>query len=149
MGEKEDLEAEARAAWDLVAQATAQAEAATRKWKAVPSEGGSWRNPERSHHGLEGPSLTTVGFLLAALGAAALFIPWITVPNDTVAMSVSTAYGLCSTGLGEFAQGASQTVANECAATNVGFYGAWLVGLAGVVLLAWGVVKVAGAKNGD
>jgi hypothetical protein len=81
------------------------------------------------------------GLLLAALGGVALVAPFIGITGTTY-LSVSTAYSLCSSGLGALVQAGDQTIANDCTAVNVGFYVGWLAVIVGVGFVVWGLVRM-------
>jgi len=84
--------------------------------------------------------LLILGVAAAGLAAAGAWIPFLPVGDSH--LSVSTAHGLCSSDLGQFAQTLSGQAQVDCTAVTAGFWGAILVGIAGLALIVVGIIRI-------
>jgi hypothetical protein len=86
-----------------------------------------------------------LGVVLAIVGVGALLVPVFALDSSTGDLtlqgttSLSATQGVCTSGLGQFAQLASSTWSGTCSEVAFGFYAAWVALIAGVVLFAVGV----------
>ena len=87
-----------------------------------------------------GEGLLVLGVAAAGAAAAGAWIPFLPVGDSH--LSVSTAHGVCSSDLGQFAQSLSGQAQVDCTAVTAGFWGAILVGIAGLVLIVVGIIRI-------
>ena len=82
-----------------------------------------------------------LGLFLAAIGLIALLSPFITLGGTTTAATVSVyaANGMCSSGIGQFAQGVDAQLTQQCGLITLGFLGSWVTILIGAGLLLIGL----------
>lgn len=95
--------------------------------------------PSDKRSSTTGRVLAWVGGLLAVGAVASAFIPL----YDNGRYSLVDGSSLCGSALGALAQGLSQQAANACNQINGIVAVTWIVGIAGVIVLAVGVVKLA------
>lgn len=82
------------------------------------------------------------GLALAAVGAAALLIPWIGTGSSTSTYSVELVQGVCSSALGQFAQLASGSSQVACSQVATIFFGAWAAIVIGAILFTVGIIAM-------
>jgi hypothetical protein len=87
-----------------------------------------------------GKGLLVLGVVAAGVAAAGAWIPFLPVGDSH--LSVSTAHGLCSSAFGQFAQTLSGQAQVDCTAVTAGFWGAILVGIAGLALIVVGIIRM-------
>lgn len=87
-----------------------------------------------------GKALLVLGVAAAGVAAAGAWIPFLPVGDSH--LSVSAAHGLCSSDLGQFAQTLSGQAQVDCTAVTAGFWGAILVGIAGLALIVVGIIRI-------
>lgn len=87
-----------------------------------------------------GEGLLVLGVAAAGVAAAGAWIPFLPVGDSHV--SVSTAHGVCSSAVGQFAQTLSGQAQVDCTAVTAGFWGAILVGIAGLALIVVGIIRI-------
>ena len=87
-----------------------------------------------------GEGLLVLGVAAAGLAAAGAWIPFLQVGGSRI--SVSTANGICSSALGQFAQSLSGQAQVDCTAVTAGYWGAMLVGIAGLALIVVGIIRI-------
>lgn len=76
---------------------------------------------------------------IVIIGAALIqWQPWITYGGQTY--SVADARNVCASGIGQIAQALNAGVAHDCNAATVAYSVLWLALLAGVGLVAWGLL---------
>lgn len=90
--------------------------------------------------------LITFGLLLAIVGAIVLVVPFINLDSSTTTSTAATislfsANGICSSGLGELAQGASSQFAQTCGNVTLGFFGSWAAIVLGAGLFLAGLLR--------
>jgi hypothetical protein len=85
-----------------------------------------------------------VGIVLAIVGVCALLIPAFGAGSDggltfQGGYSLSAVQGLCTSGLGQFAQAVSPLTSSTCTEVGLGFYAAWAALIAGGILFIGGI----------
>jgi len=140
----------ARAAWDQVVQAISEAQEATRRAQAVPSEVEAMHNsePPRPHSKDRWDDRIGRVTRLAVLGSMALLIPFVGI-GSSLNLSVSTAYSLCSSGLGAMIQAGGVGIASEWTAVNVRFCLGWSAVLVGGAFIVLGAARVPAPLGDD
>jgi hypothetical protein len=91
-----------------------------------------------------GDGLVVLGVSAAAVAAAGEWVPFLRAGDSY--LSVSTAHGLCSSTLGQYAQAASGQVQLDCTAVTIGYWGALLAGIAGLVLIVVGILRMSAER---
>ncbi len=89
---------------------------------------------------MKGWQLWSAGLVLAVIAAGGAWLPFLRSDGDQ--LSLSTAHGICSTPLGQFAQATSAHVQADCAAITAGYWAALLTGIAGLVMILAGIIRV-------
>jgi hypothetical protein len=79
------------------------------------------------------------GLLTSLAGVCVLLIPFIPESNTTLSYSVSAGQGVCSSGLGQFAQALSASAGQSCGEIALGFYVAWAAILCGIGAAIYGL----------
>jgi hypothetical protein len=90
-----------------------------------------------------GKGLLVLG-VAAGVAATGAWVPFLRVGDSH--MSVSTAHGLCSTAFGQFAQAVSGQVQLDCTAVTAGYWGAIVVGIAGLALIVVGIIRISAER---
>jgi hypothetical protein len=91
-----------------------------------------------------GDGLLVLGVSAAGVAAAGEWVPFLRAGDSH--LSVSTAHGICSSTLGQFAQAASGQVQLDCTAVTVGYWGGILAGIAGLVLIVVGIIRMSAER---
>jgi len=79
------------------------------------------------------------GLITSLAGICVLLIPFIPESNTTLSYSVSAGQGVCSSGLGQFAQALSASAGQSCGEIALGFYVAWAAILCGIGAAIYGL----------
>ena len=87
--------------------------------------------------------LVALGILLAIAGVIVLLSPFISLGGSagTSTISLFSANGICSSTLGQFAQGVSSQATQECGNISLGFFGSWAAIVIGAGLLLTGLLR--------
>ena len=91
-----------------------------------------------------GDGLLVLGVSAAGVAAAGEWVPFLRLGDSHI--SVSTAHGLCSSSLGQFAQAVSGQAQLDCTAVTAGYWAALLVGIAGLVLVVVGITRMSAER---
>ena len=98
--------------------------------------------PPRRHQNSAG--LLVLGVSAVGVAAAGAWVPFLHLGTDH--LSVSTAHGVCSSTLGQYAQALSGRVQLDCTAVTAGYWGALVVGVAGLVLVVMGIIRASAER---
>jgi hypothetical protein len=79
------------------------------------------------------------GLITSLAGICVLLIPFIPESNSTLTYSLSVGQGVCSSGLGQFAQALSASAGQSCGGIALGFYVAWAAILGGIGAAIYGL----------
>ena len=91
-----------------------------------------------------GEGLLVLGASAVAVAAAGAWVPFLPLGDSHI--SVSTAHGLCSSAVGQFAQAVSGQAQLDCSAVTAGYWGAILVGIAGLMVIVLGIFRVSAER---
>jgi hypothetical protein len=81
----------------------------------------------------------TGGLLTSLAGVCVLLIPFIPESNTTLTYSLSLGQGVCTSGLGQFAQALSASAGQSCGGIAFGFFLAWAAILGGIGAAIYGL----------
>jgi hypothetical protein len=91
-----------------------------------------------------GEGLLVLGVSAVGVAAAGAWVPFLHLGTDH--LSVSTAHGLCSSTLGQYAQAISGRAQLDCTAVTAGYWGALVVGVAGLALVVVGIIRMSAER---
>lgn len=85
--------------------------------------------------------LLAVGVVLVISGAIVLLSPFVQFAGESGTISLFSANGICSSGLGQFAQAASAQASQACSGITLGFFVSWAAIVTGLAAIGVGTFR--------